>query len=261
MSPTIRVAIVQDEVAPDLARGLEATDNRAADAARAGAALVAFPETWLPGYPAWLDVCRDAATLGSPARQGRLSADGRAERRRRRGIGTTSSAPSRGDTASRWSSAWSSASSAGRHAARCSTHCSPTVPTARCSTTIASSSRRTPSDSSGDRATPTASAPSTFRCRGLRTRRRARVLGALDAARASGAARLGRRHPRRRVADREGDAPDRESALRVRGTLLRARRRLAHARVRASAGARAASGHRASGDQFVLRGGSAIIAP
>ena len=22
--------------------------------------LVAFPETWLPGYPAWLDVCRDA---------------------------------------------------------------------------------------------------------------------------------------------------------------------------------------------------------
>ena len=57
---TVRVAIVQDEVAPDLARGLELTDARAADAARAGAALVAFPETWLPGYPAWLDVCRDA---------------------------------------------------------------------------------------------------------------------------------------------------------------------------------------------------------
>lgn len=61
MTPTVRVAVVQDEVAPDLATGLEATDKLAGDAARSGAALVAFPETWLPGYPAWLDVCSDAA--------------------------------------------------------------------------------------------------------------------------------------------------------------------------------------------------------
>jgi nitrilase len=56
-----RVAIVQAELAPDLASGIEATDRLTGDAARGGAALVAFPETWLPGYPAWLDVCRDVA--------------------------------------------------------------------------------------------------------------------------------------------------------------------------------------------------------
>jgi len=56
-----RVAIVQAELAPDLASGIDATDRLTGDAARGGAALVAFPETWLPGYPAWLDVCRDVA--------------------------------------------------------------------------------------------------------------------------------------------------------------------------------------------------------
>ena len=56
-----RVAIVQAELAPDLASGIDATDRLTGDAARNGAALVAFPETWLPGYPAWLDVCRDVA--------------------------------------------------------------------------------------------------------------------------------------------------------------------------------------------------------
>jgi len=28
--------------------------------------LIVFPETWLPGYPAWLDVCRDVALWDHP---------------------------------------------------------------------------------------------------------------------------------------------------------------------------------------------------
>ena len=37
------------------------TGEMAHDAASQGAKLIAFPETWLPGYPAWLDVGRDVA--------------------------------------------------------------------------------------------------------------------------------------------------------------------------------------------------------
>ena len=56
-----RVAIVQAEPASTLDEGLQLTDALTREAARGGASLVAFPETWLPGYPAWLDVCRDVA--------------------------------------------------------------------------------------------------------------------------------------------------------------------------------------------------------
>lgn len=56
-----KVAIVQAEVAPSLEAGLERTRTLTREAATAGASLVVFPETWLPGYPAWLDVCRDVA--------------------------------------------------------------------------------------------------------------------------------------------------------------------------------------------------------
>lgn len=58
---TFRVAIAQSEVAEDLGAGLEKTRVLAREASNGGASVVAFPETWLPGYPAWLDFCRDAA--------------------------------------------------------------------------------------------------------------------------------------------------------------------------------------------------------
>src|SRR5690348_8472482 len=57
----LRIAIVQDEPAPTLADGLTRTRQRTLAAARDGAQLVVFPETWVPGYPVWLDVCRDVA--------------------------------------------------------------------------------------------------------------------------------------------------------------------------------------------------------
>ena len=57
----IHVAVVQATVATTLAEGLEQTRALTSEAAATGATLVVFPETWLPGYPAWLDVCRDVA--------------------------------------------------------------------------------------------------------------------------------------------------------------------------------------------------------
>lgn len=59
MSQSVNVAIVQAEVAPTLDEGLALTRSLTQQAARDGAQLVVFPETWLPGYPAWLDCCRD----------------------------------------------------------------------------------------------------------------------------------------------------------------------------------------------------------
>lgn len=61
-----RVAIVQAEVASNLSAALEITAALAQKAATAGAELIVFPETWIPGYPAWLDVSRDAALWDYP---------------------------------------------------------------------------------------------------------------------------------------------------------------------------------------------------
>lgn len=59
--PTLRLAVVQAEIAPSLAAGLAKTAELARRASASGAQVIVFPETWLPGYPAWIDVCRDVA--------------------------------------------------------------------------------------------------------------------------------------------------------------------------------------------------------
>ena len=60
------VAVVQAEQAPSLTEALEVTRSRATAAAQEGAALVVFPETWLPGYPAWIDYSRDVGLWDHP---------------------------------------------------------------------------------------------------------------------------------------------------------------------------------------------------
>lgn len=52
---TLRVAVTQHEpVWLDLDRTVDKTCRIIAEAAEAGAQLVAFPECWIPGYPAWI---------------------------------------------------------------------------------------------------------------------------------------------------------------------------------------------------------------
>ena len=62
MSSKIKIAIVQ--AAPvyyNLQKSFDKAVKLIADASAQGAKLIAFGETWLPGYPAWLDMCNDAA--------------------------------------------------------------------------------------------------------------------------------------------------------------------------------------------------------
>jgi nitrilase len=62
MADKLQVALVQaSPVFNDLPASLEKVVGLIAEAAKTGAKLAAFGETWLAGYPAWLDHCRDAA--------------------------------------------------------------------------------------------------------------------------------------------------------------------------------------------------------
>src|SRR5437879_7627277 len=63
----VKVAAIQaGPVYLDLERSVEKALSLISEAASLGAKLVVFPETWLPGYPAWLDCCRDVALWDHP---------------------------------------------------------------------------------------------------------------------------------------------------------------------------------------------------
>ncbi|MFN0124204.1 MAG: carbon-nitrogen hydrolase family protein [Blastocatellia bacterium] len=63
----VNVAAVQaSPVYLSLERSLARALNLIAEAALKNAQLVVFPEAWLPGYPAWLDYCRDVALWDHP---------------------------------------------------------------------------------------------------------------------------------------------------------------------------------------------------
>jgi nitrilase len=62
----VRAAIIQARAGSTLDAALVRADALAGDAAKGGATLVVFPETWIPGYPAWLDHCRDTALWDHP---------------------------------------------------------------------------------------------------------------------------------------------------------------------------------------------------
>jgi nitrilase len=62
MPDPVCVAILQSTpVFLDLAASLAKASALTKEAAKKGAQVVTFGETWLPGYPAWLDYCSDAA--------------------------------------------------------------------------------------------------------------------------------------------------------------------------------------------------------
>ena len=58
MKKSVVVGIIQDSpVYLDLDKSMEKAEILVKKAASKGAELIVFGETWLSGYPAWLDTC------------------------------------------------------------------------------------------------------------------------------------------------------------------------------------------------------------
>lgn len=60
-SVVVIAAVQASPVYMDLEKSLARALELITEAAKRNANLVVFPESWLPGYPAWLDVCRDVS--------------------------------------------------------------------------------------------------------------------------------------------------------------------------------------------------------
>ena len=65
--PFVATAIQHPPVFLDLAASIAKACTLIEEAAADGASLIVFPETWLPGYPVWLDEAPNAALWGNPA--------------------------------------------------------------------------------------------------------------------------------------------------------------------------------------------------
>lgn len=68
MKPVRKVSIAIIQHAPvflNLPASLDKAEMLISKAAKEGASLIAFPETWLPGYPLWVDVSGEVARWGS----------------------------------------------------------------------------------------------------------------------------------------------------------------------------------------------------
>jgi nitrilase len=67
MAPSRMVRVAAVQAAPDflnLSGTLDRLESWTERAAQEGARVIAFPETWIPGYPAWLDSSPEAALWG-----------------------------------------------------------------------------------------------------------------------------------------------------------------------------------------------------
>ncbi|TXI84149.1 MAG: carbon-nitrogen hydrolase family protein, partial [Cupriavidus sp.] len=63
--PEIPVAIIQQpSVFLNLRASIVKAEQLIRDASADGARIVVFPETWLPGYPVWLDTAAGSALWG-----------------------------------------------------------------------------------------------------------------------------------------------------------------------------------------------------